>query len=134
MIAESVAWGQLPVRPSSTRKIPGRNGYSRTHSALVLGLAIWSPHSDFGCSLTVYDLAEASGQHFIVMQYITGRTLRPFLARGTLLPLHDALSYAIQIADALAMAHGRGIIHRDLKPENVMITEEGQVKILDFGL
>src|SRR5262245_45450491 len=83
--------------------------------------------------VTIYDLAEAGGQHFIVMQFIAGRTLRALLARGAV-PLKEALRYAIQIADALAKAHGSGIIHRDLKPENVMITEEGQVKILDFGL
>ena len=84
--------------------------------------------------VTIYDLAEAGGQYFIVMQYVAGKTLRALLARGTALPLHDALRYAIQIADALARAHGRGIVHRDLKPENVMITAENQVKILDFGL
>src|SRR5712692_2612523 len=83
--------------------------------------------------VTIHDIAEADGQHFIVMQYIAGKTLRQFLAREAL-PLHDALRYAVQTADALAQAHARGIVHRDLKPENVMVTEQGQVKILDFGL
>ncbi|MBI1790198.1 MAG: serine/threonine-protein kinase [Acidobacteria bacterium] len=83
--------------------------------------------------VAVYDISEADGQLFIVMQYVAGKTLRAlFGSHG--LPLNDALRYAFQMADALAQAHARGIVHRDLKPENVMVTEQGQVKILDFGL
>ncbi len=83
--------------------------------------------------VTIYDIAEADGQLFIVMQYVVGKTLRELLGRGAL-ALNDSLRYAVQIADGLARAHARGIMHRDLKPANVMVTEEGQVKILDFGL
>ncbi len=83
--------------------------------------------------ITIHDIAEIEGQHFIVMQYVAGKTLRELLHRGAL-PLKDALRYAVQIADALTQAHNRGIVHRDLKPENVMVNEESQVKILDFGL
>jgi len=83
--------------------------------------------------VTIHDIAEADGQLFIVMQYVSGKTLRELLAQGPL-PLNDALRYAVQIADGLARAHARGIIHRDLKPANVMVSEEGPVKILDFGL
>jgi Tol biopolymer transport system component len=83
--------------------------------------------------VTIHDIAEADGQHFIVMQYVAGNTLRQLLGPGVL-PLRDVLRYAIQIADGLSRAHAHGIVHRDLKPENVMITEGGQVKILDFGL
>ena len=83
--------------------------------------------------ITIHDIAENEGQHFIVMQYVAGKTLREFLRRGGL-GLSDALNYAIQIADGLSQAHARGIIHRDLKPENVMVTDQSQVKILDFGL
>ncbi len=87
--------------------------------------------------VTIYDIAEADGQHFIAMQYVAGQTLRSLAARGGLL-LPDGLRYAAQAADALAQAHARGIVHRDLKPENIMVLEQegrpGQVKILDFGL
>jgi len=86
--------------------------------------------------VTIYDIAEAAGEHFIVMQYVDGRTLRELLPSG--LALSDTLRYAVQMADALAQAHARGIIHRDLKPENIMIAgaegQTGQVKVLDFGL
>jgi len=83
--------------------------------------------------VTLYDLAEAEGVHFIVMQYVAGKTLRQLLEHGPL-PLDDALSCAMQIADALARVHAIGMVHRDLKPENVMVADEGLVKILDFGL
>ncbi len=83
--------------------------------------------------VTIYEIDEVDGQYFIAMQYVAGKTLRQLLARGAL-PLSDLLRYAVQMADALARAHAKGIVHRDLKPDNVMVTAEGQVKILDFGL
>lgn len=83
--------------------------------------------------LTVHDVAESDGRQFIVMELVRGRSLKEMLAAGAL-PLHTALDVAIQIADGLGAAHAKGVIHRDLKPANVMITEEGRVKILDFGL
>src|SRR5262245_13184042 len=83
--------------------------------------------------VTVHDIAEAEGQHFIVMQYVAGKTLRELLRRGGL-PLKETLRDAIQTSDARAQPHAHGIVHRDLKPENIMVTEQGQVKILDFGL
>ena len=69
--------------------------------------------------------------HFIVMQYVAGKTLRELIGR---LKLKEAVGYAVQIADGLAAAHAHGIVHRDLKPENVMVQDNGAVKILDFGL
>src|SRR5215831_5463443 len=83
--------------------------------------------------VTIYDVGQDQGIHFIVMQHVAGKTVRALTARGRL-EWSAALGYAIQIADALSQAHARGIIHRDLKPENIMVTEQGQVKILDFGL
>src|SRR5215467_2460282 len=81
----------------------------------------------------VYDLAVHDELHFIVMQYVEGLNVRE-LVNGRPLALKSALSIAIQVCDALAAAHNRGIIHRDIKANNVMVTEDGQVKILDFGL
>src|SRR5260221_3990096 len=81
----------------------------------------------------VYDGGEADGLYYIVLQYIEGPTLKQLLAGRPLEPL-NALSIGIQIADALAVAHGSGIAHRDLKPANVIVTADGQAKVLDFGL
>ena len=83
--------------------------------------------------VTIYDIRSEEGVEFIAMEYIEGRTLDELVPAKGMRPA-QALKYAIQIADALAKAHGAGIIHRDLKPSNVMVTEEGRVKVLDFGL
>src|SRR6267142_915670 len=82
---------------------------------------------------TIFDMDEADGLHFIAMQYVEGRNVRQ-LVNGRPLELESALRIAIQVTDALAVAHARGIIHRDVKSGNVMVTDAGQVKILDFGL
>src|SRR5256712_5064441 len=82
---------------------------------------------------TIFDLGEAQGSHYIAMQYVEGRNVRQ-LVNGRPLELESALRIAIQVTDALAVAHARGIIHRDIKSGNVMVTDSGQVKILDFGL
>src|SRR5512136_2811935 len=72
--------------------------------------------------VTVYDIGQVDGIDFIAMEYVAGKTLDELIPRkGTRLSL--ALKYAVQIADALARAHGAGIIHRDLKPSNVMVDE-----------
>jgi len=81
----------------------------------------------------VYDLVFHDDVHFIVMQHVEGLNVRE-LVNGRPLELKSALSIAIQVCEALTAAHNRGIIHRDIKANNVMVTEDGQVKILDFGL
>ncbi|HUK30913.1 MAG TPA: protein kinase [Candidatus Acidoferrum sp.] len=83
--------------------------------------------------VTIYDISEDNGVWFIAMEYVAGATLEQVNAVGGL-PLKDAMKYAGEIADALAAAHTAGIIHRDLKPANIIITKEGRVKLLDFGL
>ncbi|HKP38396.1 MAG TPA: protein kinase [Pyrinomonadaceae bacterium] len=82
---------------------------------------------------TVYGFDEVEGLHLMIMQLIEGRTVRQ-LVNGRPLKLETALRIGIQVADALATIHGRNIIHRDIKAGNVMVTDEGLVKILDFGL
>ena len=82
---------------------------------------------------TIFDLNIIDGVHFIAMQYIAGRNVRQ-LVNGKPLQLESALSIAIQVADALAVAHAQGIIHRDIKAGNVMVNSNGQAKVLDFGL
>src|SRR5262249_19221417 len=83
--------------------------------------------------VAVYDVGTWGGQPYLVSEFLDGETLRTVLAAGPL-PVRQAVHYATQIAHGLAAAHRRGIIHRDLKPENVIVTRDGLVKILDFGL
>jgi serine/threonine-protein kinase len=81
----------------------------------------------------IYDLQEANGSRYLVLELVEGETLADRLARGPI-PVEQALNIAIQICEALEAAHERGIIHRDLKPANVKLTPDGKVKVLDFGL
>jgi serine/threonine protein kinase len=83
--------------------------------------------------VVIHDIASDGGLDFIVMELVEGQSLDQLIGRRGL-KLGEALGYAVQIADGLAKAHGAGIVHRDLKPTNVMVTPEGLVKILDFGL
>ncbi len=83
--------------------------------------------------VTVYEIGEDNSIHYIASELIEGETLRDRLTRGSL-QLSEALDVAIQIASALAAAHGAGIVHRDIKPENIMLRPDGYVKVLDFGI
>jgi serine/threonine protein kinase/Tfp pilus assembly protein PilF len=83
--------------------------------------------------LSIFDIGTHEGTPFLVMELLSGGTLTERLKAGPL-PAPSALDLAVQIAEGLAAAHGKGIVHRDLKPENLFITADGRVKIVDFGL
>jgi len=83
------------------------------------------------CAL--YDVGHQDGIDYLVMEYVDGETLAQNLKKGRL-PLDQALRFSVEIAEALDQAHRHGVIHRDLKPGNIMVTRDGHVKILDFGL
>jgi serine/threonine protein kinase/Tol biopolymer transport system component len=83
--------------------------------------------------VSIFDIGTADGIVYIAMELVDGATLREFLPSGAL-PPKKILDIACQVTDGLAKAHDAGIVHRDLKPENVMISKDGFVKILDFGL
>jgi serine/threonine-protein kinase len=81
----------------------------------------------------IYSFEEIDGVRFLVLELVTGETLKQRIVRAPV-SMDEALRFALQIADALEAAHGKGILHRDLKPANVNVTSEGKVKLLDFGL
>jgi Flp pilus assembly protein TadD/TolB-like protein len=84
--------------------------------------------------VTIHDFGETAGMPYIVMELVQGHTLREMVTDGRALPVRRILEIGAQMADGLAKAHAAGIVHRDLKPENVMVTDDGFVKLLDFGL
>ena len=83
--------------------------------------------------VTIHSVEEAQGLHFITMELVRGKTLSELIPAGGL-ALDELFRLAIPLADAVSAAHEKGITHRDLKPANVMLTKEGRVKVLDFGL
>ena len=82
----------------------------------------------------VYDVGEDNGLYYIVMEYIEGKTLKQLLKKRGTLTLSEAIDIMLQLTDGMAHAHDSYIIHRDLKPKNIMIKDDGQIKITDFGI
>src|SRR5581483_107414 len=83
--------------------------------------------------ITIHDIGEVDGRHYIATEYVEGETLRQVMA-GRRMNLGEALDVAVQVASALTAAHQAGIMHRDIKPENIMLRPDGIVKVVDFGL
>ena len=116
----------LKVLPSHFTSDPERRGRFAREARLLATLN----HQSIGA---IYGLEETDGVTALVLELVEGATLADRLERGRL-PVAEALAIARQMAEGLAAAHAKGIVHRDLKPENVMLTNEGGVKILDFGV
>ena len=83
--------------------------------------------------VTIYEVGQQDSVHFLVTEFIDGATLRTQMTRRSML-LNEALEIGVQVASALAAAHGSGVVHRDIKPENIMVRHDGYVKVLDFGI
>ena len=82
----------------------------------------------------MYDVGEDNGTYYIVMEYIEGRTLKQLLKKRGTLTMSEVIDIMLQITSGIAHAHDSYIIHRDLKPQNIMIKDDGQIKITDFGI
>jgi len=84
--------------------------------------------------VTIYEMAESGGAPFIAMEYLEGESLEKLIARKPALCLGTKVGYVVQTCRALDYAHRRGVIHRDIKPANIMVTRDGIVKVVDFGI
>jgi serine/threonine-protein kinase len=84
--------------------------------------------------VSVFDTGSDDGTHYIVMEYVEGRTLADFLSAGGRLMPQRAIELATAVAQGLAFAHAQGVVHRDIKPGNIMVTRQGEVKVMDFGI
>ena len=84
--------------------------------------------------VAMYDVGEDNGLYYIVMEYVEGKTLKQLLKKRGSLTLSEAIDIMLQLTDGMAHAHDSYIVHRDLKPQNIMIEDDGQIKITDFGI
>jgi serine/threonine protein kinase len=116
----------LKVLPPDMARDPERLARFQREARAVAALN--HPHI-----VTIYSVEESDGVHFLTMELVEGQSLDHRISEGGL-PVQQIVEIARALADALAAAHDKGIVHRDLKPANVMVTEEGRVKVLDFGL
>jgi serine/threonine-protein kinase len=116
----------LKILPASLANDPERVARFRREAQVVAALN----HPHIG---QIYGLEEANGTQFLVLELVDGESLDKRIARRPI-PVDEALGIAKQIAEALEAAHEKGIIHRDLKPANIVLTKDGSVKVLDFGL
>jgi serine/threonine protein kinase/dipeptidyl aminopeptidase/acylaminoacyl peptidase len=116
----------LKVLPETTAADPDRRARFEREAQSIAALS----HPNI---VTIYSVEEVHGVLFLTMEYVEGKPLSDLVVKGGL-PLTQILNLAIPLADAVSAAHQRGITHRDLKPANVMVTADGRVKVLDFGL
>jgi serine/threonine-protein kinase len=84
--------------------------------------------------VSIFDVGNEDGLHYIVMEYVKGKTLKDYIDEKRILPWREAIGYAVQIARGLEQAHKNSIVHRDIKPHNIIIKEDGVLKVTDFGI
>ncbi|HET7622107.1 MAG TPA: serine/threonine-protein kinase [Gemmatimonadaceae bacterium] len=104
-------------------------GPERFEREIKLAARLQHPHI-----LTVHDSGESSGQLWFTMPFVDGESLRDRLDREKQLPVEDAVRITREAAQALEYAHRHGVIHRDIKPENLLLTEDGNTLVADFGI
>ena len=124
-------------RPIALKLLTAKAGFDSTRRERLTHEARAASALNHPNIVAIYDIGEAAvdGEHvdFMAMEYVSGKPMDRIIA-GKPLKARTALKYAIQVASAVAAAHSVGIIHRDLKPANFMVTDQGDVKVLDFGL
>src|SRR4029079_1424735 len=116
----------IKVLPAAVASSPERLARFEREAKAVAGLN----HPNI---VVLYSIEEAGGTRFLTMERVEGRDLTSLVTPGGL-PLAQVLEVAIALSDALVAAHAKGVVHRALKPANVMLTRDGRVKVLDFGL
>lgn len=127
------AYDEVLHRDVAVKVVKKDSGLDKSSSQNLLHEARASSSLSHPNICTIHDVGETDGELYIVMELVEGKSLHTMSA-GNGLPPESVLRYGVQIAGALARAHDRGIVHRDLKTSNVVVTPEGLVKVLDFGL
>src|SRR6266702_1070160 len=118
----------LAIKILSSKLSPGKQDFERFEREACSASALNHPNI-----VTIFELGQVDTTYYIAMELVEGELLRDMLTGGPI-PLQKAIAIAAQTADGLAKAHEAGVVHRDLKPENLMVSRDGFVKILDFGL
>src|SRR6266496_2407025 len=118
----------LAIKILSSKLSPGKQDFERFEREACSASALNHPNI-----VTIFELGQVDTTYYIAMELVEGELLRDMLTGGPI-PLQKAIPIAAQTADGLAKAHEAGVVHRDLKPENLMVSKDGFVKILDFGL
>src|SRR5437667_335961 len=118
----------LAIKILSSKLSPGKQDFERFEREACSASALNHPNI-----VTIFELGQVDTTYYIAMELVEGELLRDMLTGGPI-PLQKAIPIATQTADGLAKAHEAGVLHRDLKPENLMVSRDGFVKILDFGL
>jgi Tol biopolymer transport system component/tRNA A-37 threonylcarbamoyl transferase component Bud32 len=127
--AEDTALG----RPVALKILPERFAAEHDRLQRFLAEAKLASSINHPNIVSIYELGEEGGQRFIAMEYVAGRSLRALLKERSL-GLKRLLDLAVPVAEALSRAHRAGVIHRDIKPENLLVSDEGYIKVADFGL
>lgn len=125
---DTVLGRDVAIKVLPPDKLQGDDARGRFHREARAASALNHPNV-----ITIYEIGSVDGIDFIAMEFVSGRTLQSIL-RERRLTVGEAASYAYQTADALTKAHAAGVVHRDIKPSNLVITDDGIVKVLDFGL